>query len=463
LFMSTLTNRAVVVGGGIAGLSAAYYLQQQGGDYTLLEASDRFGGLVYTERVDSCLVEYGPDAFITRKPWALDLAKSLGLEDDLIPVNPTPERIYVLVNGRLVPLPDGLRLLVPTKLGPFLNSALLSPWGKLRVLLDQVISAKSDDADESLADFVRRRMGQEALERLADPLLGGVYNAEMERQSILATFPQYRQIEAKHGSLIRGMQAASQSAPKSETPPLLSFKGGMGQLVDKLVQSLSGDLCLNTSVERIASENGNYRLTLADGDVLNTSHLVLATPANVSARLLADVAPDAADGLSQIRYEGVGSMSLAYHRADVPHPLDAYGVVIPARENRPIDGMQWSSSKWPGRALEDFLLIRVFFGGPHTRQMLEYDDDTLLEVVQRELRSILGIGNDPFMMSVRRWRNAYPQYDVGHIERVAAIEHAVSANIKLAGNAYHGVGLPDTIRTGKVAAESLGAMLSAKM
>lgn len=444
-------RRVVIIGGGIAGLSAAWHLQQAGIAYTLLEQSPLFGGLVQTERVDELVIEHGPDAFITRKPAALELVHALGISDQLQTVNLTQERIYVLVKKRLVPLPEGLRLLVPTQMTPFLQSPILSWWGKLRLLMDLRIPPRKRDDDESLADFVRRRMGKEALDRLADPLLAGVFNADMERQSILATFPQYRQLERKYGSLIRGMRDM-QSTTENDSPALLSLKGGMRTLIDALVEQLTGELIVEARVEKIEPANGRYQVTLDDGDIIEGDHVILATPAYVSSRLLWTITPPTAHLLRTIHYEGVGSMTLAFARDAVPQKLDAYGVVIPASGKRPIDGMQFSSAKWSGRAPENTVLIRVFFGGPHTRPTLNLADGALLKTVRTELKDILGITAEPLFTSTRRWRHAYPQYDVGHIERVNAIFDTLPADIHLAGNAYRGVGVPDTIRSGKAAA-----------
>jgi protoporphyrinogen/coproporphyrinogen III oxidase len=463
--MSTAVNNVVVVGGGVAGLAAAHALQTAGRPYTLIEASDRFGGLVQTVEQDGCRIEFGPDAFITRKPWAYDLAQALGLAGEMVGVQDTRERIYVLVEGRLEPLPEGLRLLVPTKFGPFWASNLLSTAGKLRLLADLVIPKKVDNHDESLAEFVTRRMGREALERLADPLLGGVYNAEMDRQSILATFPQYRVLEAKHGSLIRGMRAAAAKAQAPDKPVLVSFREGMGQFIRTLAASLTGDLRLNTRVKTVTentgtngvtlSSAGHYRVLLDDGEVLEAQGLVMATPANVTAHLVRAVATDTSALLDEIRYEGVGSVALAYRVGDIPRPLDAYGIVIPSTENRDIDGMQWSSSKWDDRAPEGVALVRVFFGGPHTRYMLDEPDEALLARVRDELLSILGITADPLHTTIGRWHDAYPQYDVGHKDLVDKIMRSRPKGLMLAGNAYYGVGLPDTINSAQLAVRGL--------
>lgn len=450
-----------IVGGGIAGLAAAWYLQQQGQRYVLLEASSRYGGLLHTERYDGHTIEYGPDAFITRKPWAWELAHELGLDREIIAVNDTPERIYVLANGQLVPLPEGLRLLVPTNIPAFLESPLLSWRGKLRLLMDQVLPPREGDDDEALADFIVRRMGAEALDRLADPLLAGVYNADMRRQSILATFPQYRALEKEHGSLIRGMIAAQETAPAPDKPALMSFKGGVGQFVDALVNQLTGTLHLNTPVVSISGGPNGYILDTEGHGRIVADNVIVTTGANVAARLLDTVAPQSAAELSTIRYEGVGSMSLSFDTADISHELDAYGIVIPASEGRFIDGMQWSSSKWRYRAPTGKTLLRVFFGGPHTRDMLDRTEAELHAFVREELRQLLDITAKPHFARLHTWRDAYPQYDVDHIERVDSIMHGLPDGLYLAGNAYRGVGVPDTIKTAKAAAVAAAKMITA--
>lgn len=453
----TQHTQLAIIGGGIAGLSAGWYAQQHNIDYTLLEKSARFGGLIHSEYHDDLTIEFGPDAVITRKPHAKQLAEAIGLGDEIIAVNDTPERIYILSDGDLVPMPDGVRLLVPTDLMAWLQSPLLTWEGRKRALDDLIIPPKDDDADESLADFVTRRMGAEVLDKLADPLLAGVYNAEMDKQSILATFPQYRALEKAHGSLIKGMAHARQSAPASDnSPALISFRQGLQQFINTLRDRLSGDLRLNTGVSAIVKgADGGYTLTLSDGETLHAQQIIAATPANITAHLLADVVPHAAQTLNQIRYAGVGNLSLAYRPANVPRPLDAYGIVIPNSEGRNIDGMQWSSAKWINRAPDDKVLLRVFFGGPHTRAMLDHDDAELERIVRAEVRDILGITAEPLFCTLRRWHKGYPQYDVGHLDRVRAIESALPADIAVAGNAYQGVGVPDTIKTAIHAIEKL--------
>lgn len=452
----------VIVGGGIAGLSAAWYAPQGDVDVqvTVLESSERWGGKVYSEQVgaegDALLIlELGADAFLTRKPWALALARELGLHERIQGVNTNNSRTFVLHGGRLTPLPQGLQLLVPTKLLPFLRSPLFSWRGKLRVLFERFVPRREAHGDETLANFVRRRLGAEALEKLGEPLLAGVYNAEPERQSMQATFPQFPALEQQYGSLMRGSrasQAERKAAPATE-PPFISFKTGAHELVDALVDQLDADLRLNTAVESVEKAGGSYQLMLTNGETLEADAVIFATPANVTAKLLRQAAPQAAAHLREIRYAGIGTCYLSFCREDVPHALDGFGVVIPSSEGRQIDGMTWTSSKWDGRAPHDEVLLRVFFGGPHTRAMLDLNDADLLAAVRGELRDLLGIDAPPLFQRVFRWRDGYPQYDLGHLERVAAIEAVLPPGLLVTGSSYRGVGVPDCIKQGQAAAQ----------
>jgi oxygen-dependent protoporphyrinogen oxidase len=457
------TRHLVVVGGGIAGLSAAWYARQGDADVqiTVLEASERWGGKVYTEQVDAegdapLILEMGADAFLTRKPWALALARELGLAERIQGVNTNNSRTFVLHGGRLTPLPQGLQLLVPTKLLPFLLSPLFSWQGKLRVLLERFVPLRAGHGDETLANFVRRRLGAEALDKLGEPLLAGVYNAEPERQSMQATFPHFPALEQKYGSLMRGsrtVQSERKAAPAAE-PPFISFKTGAHELIDALVDQLDADLRLNTTVELVeAGEANGYRLALTHGETLEADAVIFATPANVTAKLLRHAAPQAAAHLREIRYAGIGTCYFSFRRVDVPHALDGFGVVIPSSEGRQIDGMTWTSSKWDGRAPDDEVLLRVFFGGPQTRAMLNLNDADLLTAVRAELRDLLGIEAPPLFERVFRWHEGYPQYDLGHLERVAAIEAALPPGLLVTGSSYRGVGVPDCIKQGQAAAQ----------
>ena len=459
-------HQVVIIGGGISGLAAAWQLQQEAARrdlavrYTVLERSNRWGGKVHSEQVTGFgdgpfTLEAGADAFLTRKPWAVALARELGLESRLQGVNQANSRTYVLHRGQPTPIPEGVQLLAPTSFWPFVRSPLFSPWGKLRIGLELLIPPRRARSDESLAQFVQRRFGAEALDRLAEPMMAGVYNAVPAEQSILATFPQYPALEQQYGSVIRGLRAAARERASSldRTPALVSFDTGAQALIEALVARLTGDLrvrCAAEQVERDAS--GAYRVALADGGQLLADAVIIAAPAHDAATLLGQVAPAAAGKLGTIRSASIGTLYLAFPRSEVPHPLDGFGLVIPSGEGRRIDGMTWTSSKWSGRAPAECALLRVYFGGPHTRDVMALDDGELLAVVRAEVASILGVQAAPLFHRVYRWPDGYPQYDVGHLERVAAIESALPPGVYVTGSSYRGVGVPDCVRQGQEAA-----------
>lgn len=452
-------DHLVIIGGGIAGLSTAWYLQQAGIRCTILEGSNRWGGKVYTEQVDGFgdtpfILEMGADAFLTRKPWALELAQELGLSERIQPVNAANSRTFVLRRGKPVPLPDGLQLLVPTRLLPFLRSPLISPFGKCRALADLFIPPRRSDGDETLASFIQRRLGAEMLDRVAAPMLAGVYNGDPEALSMRATFPQFPALERQYGSLIRGQQVAQQQRTSTDKPAFISFKTGAHELINALVTQLSGDLRLNTPVTRIERiADGGYRLKTSDG-MIEAGALILATPAHVTAKLLREIAPEAAKHLAAIPYTGIGTAYVGFRREDVPHSLNGFGLVIPASEHRQIDGVTFTSSKWSDRAPDDHVLLRVFFGGTRTSQTLQLDDNDLLAVIRAELQSIFGITAPPLFHRIYRWEDAYPQYNLGHLEHVAAAEAALPPGIFITGSAYRGVGVPDCVRQGRETAQA---------
>lgn len=501
--------RVIIVGGGIAGLSVAWYLERAAAarglplEYTLLERSERWGGKVWTERVEGFgggpfLLEAGPDAFLTRKPAALALARELGLGARIQGINMEHARTFVVRHGRPTPLPEGVRLLAPTRWGPLLRSPLFSAAGKLRMGLEMLLPPRRDEADESLASFVRRRYGSEALDVLAEPLMAGVYNGEPERQSILATFPQFRALEARYGSVTRGARAEARAEtqararaagadgeqPGTAVPPFISFDTGTATLVEALLARLTGTLRLSTSAAGIERDGSGYRVTLADGDgagsgmegasagsgvegsrvqggmALTADAVIVAALAPDAAALLRSVAPEAAERLGAIRTAGIASVYLAYPRDAVTHSLDGFGVVIPSGEGRRIDGMTWTSSKWSGRAPDGSVLLRLFFGGPATRGMLDLPDDDVVAAARAEAADLLGARGDPLFHRIYRWRDGYPQYDVGHRERVAAIEAALPSGLVVTGSSYRGVGVPDTVAQGQAAAERIVASLA---
>jgi oxygen-dependent protoporphyrinogen oxidase len=488
------TPQIVIIGGGISGLSTAFYLQRQAQAagvplrYTLVERDTRFGGKLVTDTIGQYVVEGGPDSIITQKPWGVQLARDLGLADQLIGTNDLPRKVAFLSHGRPRPMPEGMTLVVPTKLGPFLRSPLLSPLGKLRMLLDLVVPPRQGDADETLADFIRRRFGEEALLKLAEPLLSGIHNSESERQSLLATFPRLREIELQYGSLIRGMRASGRKMKdqgrKSEiestnSPSVLSpqssvlqsafvtFKGGIGALADALVRALDGRLIGGQGVAALDYEPAAarpYRVQLEDGEILSADAVVITAPSFVAAELVASFQPELAAGLRRIRYVTTGTVSLAYAKSAIGAPLDGYGLVIPRTERRRINAVTISSSKFMHRAPDDAVLLRVFVGGSRNPAVAELDDLPLLELARAELRDILGIHAEPLWSRIYRWPRSNPQYDVGHLAHIDALEALCPAGLYLAGSAYRGVGIPDCARQGRdTAAKALAALAVQRM
>lgn len=475
-------RHVVIAGAGITGLAAAYYLQKAIEErslpvrYTLLESSSRIGGKLLTDKVDAVgdapfIIEGGPDCFLTQKPWAVELAKEIGIAGELSGTNDERRQVYVLIRGRPTRLPDGVLLIVPTKFMPFALSPMISPLGKLRMGMDLFIPRKSDDEDETLADFITRRLGSEALDKIAEPLMSGIYNAEADRQSIMATFPRFRAIEKEHGSLIKGMLASRRarsgaSAPKppssmNGTPSTIfvTFKEGTQQLATEIHKRLTGQVELDATIRTVEQgEQGRYVLAVETDEnqrAIDADAMILATPAYVSANLLREVAPDAASTLEQIRYVSTGTVSLAYRNEDLAGVADGFGLVIPQSEQRPINAITFSSTKFDNRAPQGYSLLRVFFGGSRSPQSMELGDEELVRVVRKEMKDILGIEAAPLFERIYRWHRANPQYDIGHLDRVGEIERNLPDRVVVAGSAYRGVGIPDCVHQAQIAVERI--------
>lgn len=464
--------RVAVIGGGIAGLSAAWELQQRSvSDIVVLEAGDRWGGKIVTESFSvrdgdrqapgRFVVDAGPESFITRKPGAWRLAQELGLGDRIVDPGSETRNIYVLHNGRPV--------LVPLSPAAFVRSKLLTWRGKLRLLAEPFIAPRRDDGDETLADFAARRLGREALERFLGPILGGIYNTDPEQQSIMVASPVMREMEREHGSLVRGTlargrakaQARREAAARGETlsPAFIAFPDGAQTLVDALVAQLDAEMRLGAPVARVQQGGGGYRVRLASGADVAADAVIVATPANTAAKLLAGAAPGAADLLAGIRHSGLGTLSLAYRAADLELGFAISGLMIPRREKRRIDAVTFTSTKFPQRVPPGYALLRVFFGGG-APELLEMDEAALVQAVTDELHSLLGIEAAPLGWQMSRWPNAYPQAEVGHLARVAAIEAALPPGLYVTGSAYRGVGVPDCIAQGRETARAAAERLA---
>jgi len=450
-----MSPRVAVLGGGVAGLAAAHRLVERGArDVVLLEAGDRLGGSIATERAGGFTIEAGADSLLTEKPWAVDLCERLGVP--LVGTREGERRTYVVHDGRLEPLPEGFLLLAPTDLRALAASPVFSWRGKLRMALDLVLPRGADLPDESLAHFVRRRLGREALERVAEPLVGGIYTADAERLSLAATMPRFRDLERSHRSLILGLRAGvgATSAAGARYSLFVAPAAGMGALVEALARRLpEGVARLRAPVTALVRDGGGWRLD-ASGGALAADAVVVAAPAHAAAPLLAPLDTELGRLLAGIGYASSATVTLAYRSADVP-ALGGFGFVVPAVERRPLIACTYASRKFPGRAPEGHELMRAFVGGALRADVLARDDGALVDVVRGELRELVGITAAPVLTRVHRHRLAMPQYAVGHLERVAAIEARAAAlpALALAGAAYRGVGVPDCVRSGEAAAD----------
>lgn len=454
-------NRIVVVGGGISGLADAHRLIELGQtDVTLIEASPRLGGTIQTEFRDGFLIERGPDSFISEKPEALALAKRLGLESRLIQTNEKFRRSFIVRGGRLRPVPEGFQLLAPSRMWPFLTSDIFSVAGKMRMAADLFMPRKSTNGtqDESLASFVRRRLGQEALERMAQPMVGGIYTADPETLSLRATLPRFLEMERKHRSLILAMLRQS-NVQKTGTSGaryslFLSFDRGVQVLVDALTR-INADFRFNTRVESLRLEDRTWTITTTNGEQLKADAICLAVPAYVAATLLNDVNRDLAEKLRQVKYASTATINFGYERSAINHPLDGFGFVVPYIEKRSLIACTFSSVKFSGRAPDGHVLLRAFAGGALQPDIFALDESVLAARVESDLRELLGITAKPLFTEVAKWERSMPQYEVGHLDRINEIENEIKnlPGLALAGNAYRGAGIPDCIRSGETAAE----------
>jgi len=459
--------RLVIVGGGIAGLTAAHRaveISRERGtalELTVLEARDRLGGTIETEHAGGFLVETGPDSFLSEKPWGLALCRRIGLESRLVGTDDRFRRVFVWFGKRLHPVPDGFQLLAPTRLTPFVTSSLFSWPGKLRMALD-VILPRGGGGDESLGAFVRRRLGREALERIAQPLVAGIYTADPDELSLLATMPRFVELERRERSLIVGLWKASRKAPAASTSGarwslFVSLAGGMGELIAALASRLPSDAVrLKHRVGGIERRGAHWRVTTEEAGAIDADAVIVATETHAASRLLRYVDPPLATMLEMIPYASSATVSLGYRRADVPHPLDGFGFVVPRAEHRDLLACTFSSVKYPGRAPERHVLIRCFVGGALNAAALERSDDEIVERVRRELGEALGITAAPMLTRVARHPASMPQYAVGHLTTVETIERRLAAipGLLLAGGGYRGVGIADCVRSGEAAADA---------
>lgn len=460
--------RIVIIGGGISGLSAAYYLGRGGANCTILESRPRLGGVIQTERVEGCTIEAGPDSFLSIKPAALDLIRDLGLAGEAIGSNDHLRVTFVRKGGRLIALPDGLMMMVPTKILPLLTTRLIS-WGtKIRMGMELLRAPKPRAGDRSVAEFVEEHYGREAVDYLAEPLLSGIYGGNPAELSVTSVLPRFVELAAKYGSLTRGVLAerarAAKAANGQQTPaPLFrTLKGGLGQMVDAITSAIRDRVEVRQgraqTVER--ADPAGFRIR-ADGDWLEAEHVVVACEAHSATSLLGGVDARLAALLAEVPYSSSMTVALGFDAADFERAPQGFGFLIPKKERRRLVACTWVGTKFSHRVPEGKVVARCFLGGSGDAGVLDEPDEGIIAAVIAELREIAGPRErpnaPPHFTRIFRWPRSMAQYTVGHPRRLAEMEARAASvpGLHLAGNAYHGIGIPDCVRMGREAARKI--------
>jgi oxygen-dependent protoporphyrinogen oxidase len=451
----------VIIGGGISGISTAYYLAKRGIGSTLIESRSRLGGVIRTEHVDGCTIEAGPDSFISAKPAALELIRELGLADDVIGSNDYSRKTFVWKRGRLVPLPEGLMMMVPTRILPLVTTGLLS-WGtKVRMGLELFRAPRPHDTDQSVAEFIEEHYGAEAVDYLAEPLLSGIYGGNPRELSVTSVLPRFVTLARQYGSLTRGVLAERAKAANNNhampAPLFRTLKGGLGQMIDALIRSIQGkvEVCYGRA-QAVERSGDAFRVRLG-ADWLEADRIVIACEAHSGAALLGGVDARLAELLGTVAYSSSMTIALGFAAADFPKLPEGHGFLVPKKERRQLMACTWVGTKFPYRVPEGTVVARCFLGGAENASALDKSDDAVSATVLEELHQIAGFRARPKFVRISRWPLSMAQYTVGHPQRLAEMEARVKAlpGLHLAGNAYEGIGIPDCIRMGKRAAEAI--------
>jgi len=453
-------RRVAIVGGGISGLSTAYYLNKAGISSALIERRQRLGGVITTDVVQGCVIEGGPDSFLAAKPWAMDLIRDLGLEDEVISSNDHLRVTYVKKRGKLVPLPDGLMMMVPTKIMPLVTTSLLSWATKLRMGMELLRSGGGSVArDRSVAEFVEDHYGAEAVDYLAEPLLAGVYGGSPAKLSVNSVLPRFVELESQYGSLTRGVLAAMRKAASASkgAPLFRTLKGGLGQLTEALESRIATSTeVIQGDAEEVEPIEGGFRIRVGQ-ETVEAENVVLACQAYQAGALCESFDTELGTLLESVDYSSSMTVAFGYEREGFGHPLNGFGFLVPKAERDRLVACTWVGTKFSHRIPDSKVVLRCFLGGADDPGILAESDETVFGIVRAELESIMGVTEEPCFQRVTRWPRSMAQYTVGHEARVRRIEERLAAipGLDLAGNAYYGIGIPDCIRMGKQAADRI--------
>lgn len=460
-------KRVVVIGGGITGLTAAYRLQQNAKNHVtvqLIEASDRLGGKIQSVRRNGFTIERGPDSFLARKESATRLARDVGLENELTP-NGTGQS-YILVNNKLHLMPSGSYMGIPTRIRPFLFSGLFSPLGKARAATDLIKASKPIEEDQSLGLFFRRRLGNQVVENLIEPLLSGIYAGSIDELSLQATFPHFYDLEQEHGSLIKGLRKTTsmKKRKKGEKKPSMfrTLRGGLETLVDAIESKLEeGTVLKQTKVDHIERKQNHYHIMLSDGTIMEADAIIMAVPHFATQRMLSQY--EFLEPFKETNATSVANVAMAFDESAIKKDIDGTGFVVSRNSDFRITACTWTHKKWPHSTPEGKVLLRCYVGKPTDQEVVDYSDDEIVEIALKDLNRTMNITEKPEFSIVTRWRDSMPQYKVGHKDRLNEIEEQMKTELPgvyLAGGSYRGIGLPDCIDQGEASVEKVLSYIS---
>ncbi|MEH6957111.1 protoporphyrinogen oxidase [Neobacillus drentensis] len=460
-------KKVVIIGGGITGLATAYYLQKEikekglPVEVKLFEASNRFGGVINTVKKDGFIIEKGPDSILARKASALKLIKEVGLEDKV--VANTAGKSYIYARGKIHSMPEGAFMGIPTQVTPFALSGLFSPLGKLRAAGDFILPKGKEKADQSLGEFFRRRLGDEIVDNLIDPLLSGIYAGDIDRLSLMSLFPMFYHMEQKHRSLVLGLKKTMPTPPKSAKKEpskkgmFISLSTGLESLIDEIVKRLDeGTVSKGTPVEKIVKEQNHYTITLANGTVEQADSVVIATEHFHAQKMLSDY--PFMKKFEEMASFSVANVAMAFPKSAIKQDIEGTGFLVSRNSDFRITACTWTHKKWPGTTPKDMALLRSYVGKPNDQAAVDLSDDEIINIALRDLNKTMNITEKPLFHVVTRWKKAMPQYNVGHIERMKSVKESLTKELPgvfLAGGSYEGVGIPDCIDQGEAAVKKV--------